>query len=333
MGIILGAVLILALVFLLVIKRLQNFPNRTFVRAARKGTKSPSASGKTKASPGKPAPQNPNLLAANETGRQQGVPAETTTAPPVQQAVTPPKNAARSENTAPPLPAPVPQAPVARNTAKSSGGLLEKAGIIRNQAVSPAVPPVQQAATPPKNAPRPENTATPRPVPAPQASVARNAAKNTGSPVNYGAPRKHPAANSASYKKNPPTDNRPLLLSLFVKDQNTNIGRRNVHVLKPGYSLTLGGGKSDFLIFLVSLPPRIAELYYDGVQCTLIPRLPDFFPDLGSEPLPDCIEKPILLLSERNYELTIRIDRYEDPLTTLNRLLHSVDVPGQYWHA
>ncbi|MDR2363351.1 MAG: hypothetical protein LBD65_02935 [Spirochaetaceae bacterium] len=120
------------------------------------------------------------------------------------------------------------------------------------------------------------------------------------------------------------------MLSLFVEDQNTNIGRRNVHAVKSGYSFTIGGGKSDFLIFLVPVPPRIAELRSDGAQCTLIPRKPEFFPDTGSRQVPDCIGKPIRILSERRYELIIRIDRYEDPLITLNRLLHSVDVPG-YW--
>jgi hypothetical protein len=120
----------------------------------------------------------------------------------------------------------------------------------------------------------------------------------------------------------------PLMLSLFVEDQNTNIGRRNIHAVKAGYSFTIGGGKSDFLIFLVPVPPRIAELRSDGTQCTLVPRRPEMFPDIGSRQVLDCIGKPIRIISERRYELIIRIDRYEDPLIALNRLLHSVDVPG-----
>ncbi|MDR2483388.1 MAG: hypothetical protein LBD08_07135, partial [Treponema sp.] len=50
-----------------------------------------------------------------------------------------------------------------------------------------------------------------------------------------------------------------LMLSLFVEDQNTATGRRNIHAIKPGYTYTIGGGNSDFLIFLVPLPPHIAE--------------------------------------------------------------------------
>jgi hypothetical protein len=36
----------------------------------------------------------------------------------------------------------------------------------------------------------------------------------------------------------------------------------------------------------------------------------------------------IRVVSDKNYELHIRIDRYENPLTALNRLLNSVKTPG-----
>jgi hypothetical protein len=120
----------------------------------------------------------------------------------------------------------------------------------------------------------------------------------------------------------------PPLLSLFVEDQNTAIGRRNVHVVKEGYTFSIGGGKSDFLIFLVPIPPHIADVRFDGTQCTLIPRKPQFFPDTGSEPIVDCIGKMIRVVSERGYELFICIERYEDPLKALNRLLNSVKMVG-----
>jgi hypothetical protein len=119
-----------------------------------------------------------------------------------------------------------------------------------------------------------------------------------------------------------------LMLSLFVEDQTTSIGKRNIHTVKPGYTFTIGGGKSDFLIFLVSIPPRIAEIRFNGRNCTFFPRKPQFFPDLGSREVPNCIGKTIRVISEKDYELNIRIERYEDPLIALNRLLHSVNLPG-----
>ncbi|MDR2435144.1 MAG: VWA domain-containing protein [Treponema sp.] len=120
----------------------------------------------------------------------------------------------------------------------------------------------------------------------------------------------------------------PVLLNLFVEDQNTFIGRRNIHALKSGYSFTVGGGKSDFLIFLVPIPAAIGEVRRDGNRCTFIPRKPAYFPDLGSKELPDCIGKTIRVISDKDYELRFRVERWEDPLLALNRLLNSIKVPG-----
>jgi hypothetical protein len=118
------------------------------------------------------------------------------------------------------------------------------------------------------------------------------------------------------------------MLNLFVEDQNTLIGKRNIHLVKPGYTFTLGGGKSDFLIFLVPIPPHIGEVRCEGSSCTFIPRQPKYFPDIGSQPVPDCIGKIIRVVSDKHYELHFRLERYEDPLKALNRLLSSVKVPG-----
>jgi hypothetical protein len=113
-----------------------------------------------------------------------------------------------------------------------------------------------------------------------------------------------------------------VMLSLFVEDQNTFIGKRNIHTLKPGFTFTIGGGKSDFLIFLVPIPFRIADLRYDGTGCTLIPRKSNYFPDTGSSPVSDCIGKTIRVVSDKNHELFMRLELCEDPLLTLNRLLN-----------
>jgi hypothetical protein len=120
----------------------------------------------------------------------------------------------------------------------------------------------------------------------------------------------------------------PPMLSLFVKDQSATLGKRNLHILKAGYSLSLGGGSSDFLILLVPVPPRIARVYFDGTSYCFIPQKPQFFPDIGSQVLQDCIGKTIRIISEKNYELHIRIERREDPWYALSRLLSSITLPG-----
>ena len=121
----------------------------------------------------------------------------------------------------------------------------------------------------------------------------------------------------------------PLLLNLFVEDQNTAIGKRNIHSLKSGYSLSVGGGKGDgFLIFLVPIPGNIGELRRNGSQLTFIPKKAKYFPDLGSNELRDCLNKTIRIISDKNYELRFRFEMYEDPLAALNRMLNSIKVPG-----
>jgi len=118
------------------------------------------------------------------------------------------------------------------------------------------------------------------------------------------------------------------MLNLFVADQNTAIGRRNIRSMKAGQTFSIGGGKSDFLIFLVNMPQRIADVTYDGRNCTLTPRKPEHFPDIGSSPVSNCIGKSIRVVSQKKYEMHIRFDMWEDPLVKINKLMNSISKPG-----
>lgn len=120
----------------------------------------------------------------------------------------------------------------------------------------------------------------------------------------------------------------PFMLKLFVADQNTLIGKRNTHLVKPGFSYTVGGRNSDFLIFLVPVPYRIGDLKYETSGCTFYPRKPHYFPDIGNNPVHDCIGKTIRVVSDKGYELFIRLEQYEDPLLELNRLMLSIKIPN-----
>jgi hypothetical protein len=136
---------------------------------------------------------------------------------------------------------------------------------------------------------------------------------------------------SKSVKNEPPVINPsgPLLLNLFVEDQNTAIGKRNIHSLKSGYSLSVGGGKSDdYHIFLVPMPPNLGEIRRNGATLTFIPKKPKYFPEIGSNEVRDCINKTIRIISDKNYEMRFRFEMYEDPIIALNRMLLSVKVPG-----
>lgn len=212
------------------------------------------------------------------------------------------------------------------------------------QAAKPVAVPPTQAARPITASP----TQAARPVAAPPTQAARPV---TALPSKLSAPvllpvakpvvipsSKTPAPPVPSRRLTPyvdlskptvvPDDGRPLMLKLFVENQNTLIGMRNVHLVKQGFKFTIGGGKSDFLVFLSPLPPHIAELHYEDRHVILVPLKSRYFPDIGSDSVKDCIGRTIRIISDKDYELFMRIEWYEDPVIKLNALLRSVNVPG-----
>ena len=119
-------------------------------------------------------------------------------------------------------------------------------------------------------------------------------------------------------------EDRSIMLNLFVTNQNTAIGRRNVHRMKAGSRLSLGGGASAFLVFLVHFPSRIAEVRFDGIQCTLAILKPEFFPYEEEIIIENCIDREFTLVSDHGYEVSFTLREFEDPVERLNRLLTSI---------
>jgi hypothetical protein len=118
-----------------------------------------------------------------------------------------------------------------------------------------------------------------------------------------------------------------ITIELLVADQNPHIGTRNVRAIPAGGSKSVGGGSSDFLVFLVSVPKRVAELHFDGERLVFVPLRGELFPDLQG-PVEDCIGKDIRMVSRSGYPLILRFDAYERPADKVNRLLHCIDSPG-----
>jgi hypothetical protein len=116
-------------------------------------------------------------------------------------------------------------------------------------------------------------------------------------------------------------------VELKVEGQNPHIGMRNVHTLHAGGSKTVGGGRSDFFVFLVPTAKRAAELRYDGERLSFIPRRAELFP--GTEGiLEDCLDTDILMLGRGDYPLVLRFVLYERPADKINRLLRCIETPG-----
>ena len=115
-----------------------------------------------------------------------------------------------------------------------------------------------------------------------------------------------------------------IMLELSVGNQNPHVGKRNVHMMKAGTRLSIGGGTSAFLIFLVRFPAHIAEIRFDGKQCNLAILKPHYFPYETENVISDCIGREFTVVSDKGYEVAFSLAVYEDPVLKLNRLLKSI---------
>ncbi|HRY55165.1 MAG TPA: VWA domain-containing protein [Spirochaetia bacterium] len=147
----------------------------------------------------------------------------------------------------------------------------------------------------------------------------REAAKAKAKPE---APASRPATEAPPVRR-PGT----IRVEMRVEDQNANIGMRNVHTIHAGASKSVGGGRSDFLVFLVPAARRAAELHFDGERLTFLPLKPELFPGVEGS-VEDCLGQEILMLGKNGYPLVLRFSVYERPADKINRLLHCIETPG-----
>ena len=116
------------------------------------------------------------------------------------------------------------------------------------------------------------------------------------------------------------------MTELFVYNQTTLIGKRNIHVMKAGTRLSIGGSKSDdFLIFLVPFPANLAEVQYDGNDYRVSILKPEYFPYETSNTIYPCIGRDITAVSKKGYPVTFTFRGYEDPMIRLNTILTSIN--------
>ena len=116
------------------------------------------------------------------------------------------------------------------------------------------------------------------------------------------------------------------MTELFVYNQTTLIGKRNIHMMKSGTRLSVGGSKSDdFLIFLVPFPANLAQVQYDGNDYRVSILKPEYFPYETSNTIYPCIGRDITAVSKKGYHVTFTFRGYEDPMIRLNTLLTSIN--------
>jgi hypothetical protein len=117
-----------------------------------------------------------------------------------------------------------------------------------------------------------------------------------------------------------------MTIHMAIDRQNPNIGLRNVHALKAG--TRLGIGKSNaYTVFVVNVPRKIAEIYFDGEICHFVPFRKDYFPEI-QETIHDCLGTDISIMTPEGFKMSLRLSRWENPTDKLNKLLHIIDIRG-----
>lgn len=131
-------------------------------------------------------------------------------------------------------------------------------------------------------------------------------------------------APASSSDKIPVAKEGTLILELYVEGQTKKIGTRNIHALSAGSRKSIGGGLSVFSIFFVKVPSNIAEIRYDGHNCSLALLRPEYFPEAQDSIIENCLNVPVKIRSEHGYLTTIMFVEYQSETDKLNNLLLSV---------
>ena len=121
------------------------------------------------------------------------------------------------------------------------------------------------------------------------------------------------------------------MTEFFVYNQTTSIGKRNIHIMKSGTRLSIGGSKNDdFLIFLVPFPASIAQVQYTGNDYRVSILKPEYFPYETSNTIYPCSGRDITAVSKKGYHVTFTFRGYEDPMIRLNTILTSINYTEEH---
>ena len=120
-----------------------------------------------------------------------------------------------------------------------------------------------------------------------------------------------------------------IAIEMVVKNQNRQIGHRNIHLLGKDHPRSVGGAGSEyFLIFIIETGKRIGEIVLENGVINFIPKSMDFFPDFPGNKLVNCLNKPIRVMNNGGIETTIIFKEWISPALKLNRIMHLLDSKG-----
>ncbi len=120
-----------------------------------------------------------------------------------------------------------------------------------------------------------------------------------------------------------------IAIEMVVKNQNRQIGHRNIHFLGEAHPLSVGGAGSEyFLIFIITTGKRIGAIVMEEGIISFIPKEKDFFPDLVGNKLINCLSTPIKVVNKNGLETSIVFKEWISPVERLNRIMHLLDKKG-----
>jgi hypothetical protein len=111
----------------------------------------------------------------------------------------------------------------------------------------------------------------------------------------------------------------PSLIEMRVDQQNHRIGFRNVHRIGSGAARSVGGRFSSFLIFLVPMPSRIAQIRNVEGRYVFTPNRSELFPGVGK--VEDCLGKEIPFVNSKGRQMTLHFREWVSPLDEINRIM------------
>lgn len=120
-----------------------------------------------------------------------------------------------------------------------------------------------------------------------------------------------------------------IAIEMIVKNQNRQIGHRNIHFIEELHPLSVGGAGSEyFLIFIIDTGKRIGEIVLEKGIVSFIPNDNDSFPDLAGQKLYNCLNRSIKVVNKRGVETSIVFRNWISPVERLNKIMHLADRSG-----
>lgn len=113
------------------------------------------------------------------------------------------------------------------------------------------------------------------------------------------------------------------LLVMHIYYHDWLMHNHSIKSVAPGVSKSVGGRGSAFSVQVIDLPKKIAFIHNDKGNYILKVKKEKYFPGLA-DPLTDCLNRKIEVVSKKNKKIFLIFERYISPLEEINNLMRSI---------